>query len=79
MEKPTTEAGTARPVNRTKNGGKLSPMRRLKDRCAKLAAANLALRAACNAAIAFGSQGTTHDGYSVSELLRAAVAKAEGQ
>jgi hypothetical protein len=34
------------------------------------------LVAACQAARAFGSQGETHEGFSVSEMLRAAVANA---
>jgi hypothetical protein len=46
---------------------------------AKLIAAAPELLAACKAAMAFGSQGDTHDGLSVSEILRAAVAKAEGK
>ena len=46
---------------------------------ARLIAAAPDLLEACLAAVAFGSQGDTHDGLSVSEILRAAIAKATGQ
>lgn len=37
------------------------------------------LLTACEAARDFGSQGDTHEGYSVSEIIRAAIAKATGK
>lgn len=44
---------------------------------ARLRAERDALLEACRAARAFGSQGDTHEGFSVSEMIRAAMALAE--
>ncbi len=46
---------------------------------ARLIAAAPDLLAACKAARSFGSQGDNDEGFSVSEMLCAAIAKAEGR